>query len=166
MLEVSTPGAGDPVLGILYEMFRLESNKWGLYIRNMANKGRPAAPRTTPLGRYIAEQRVGLGWSLTRLAKQSGVPQSTLSDIESGKIKPSERTARALLKLADALGVHPDRLLAKARLTRWLGLGTSAPPASAALFELRLWVTVDEGEQIEEYLQFLRARSMFRLSSS
>ena len=46
------------------------------------------------------------GWSKYKLAKKAGIPQSSLHDILSGKIK--NPTAERLKAVADALGVSVD----------------------------------------------------------
>lgn len=56
----------------------------------------------------ILALRQARGWNQTELATRAGVPQNTLSQIETGLCAPSLKTAG---KLADALGVTLDTLL-------------------------------------------------------
>jgi len=55
----------------------------------------------------IKKCREAKGWSQYRLAKESGVSQGRISEIEAGKGSPSLGTLRALAK---ALGVTLDEL--------------------------------------------------------
>ncbi|GAB6158994.1 hypothetical protein JCM39194_21940 [Desulfotomaculum varum] len=54
------------------------------------------------VGRKITELRTTQGISLTNLAKRSGIAQSSLSYIESGKAQP---TVETLEKICTALGI-------------------------------------------------------------
>ncbi|GAB6159374.1 hypothetical protein JCM39194_25750 [Desulfotomaculum varum] len=54
------------------------------------------------VGRKITELRTVQGISLTNLAKRSGIAQSSLSYIESGKAQP---TVETLEKICTALGI-------------------------------------------------------------
>ncbi|MDK2895286.1 MAG: hypothetical protein PWQ98_1413 [Moorella sp. (in: firmicutes)] len=51
-------------------------------------------------------------WSLTRLAKESGVSQTYISELEAGKSAP---TIPIVMKLAKALGVSVSELLEEDR---------------------------------------------------
>ena len=65
--------------------------------------------KETDLGRTLFELREGLGWSQTRLHRESGVSRVTLSKLETGQITtPKMETLR---KLARALGVPVEDLL-------------------------------------------------------
>jgi transcriptional regulator with XRE-family HTH domain len=61
------------------------------------------------LGQRIKAQREKKGWSQHELARQSGIPQATISRLESGDIKDIQ-TALAR-RLARALGVGIDHLV-------------------------------------------------------
>jgi transcriptional regulator with XRE-family HTH domain len=52
--------------------------------------------------------REARGWSQTKLSIKSGVPQTTISAIETGKICP---TVKPLKKLASALGCKVSDLI-------------------------------------------------------
>lgn len=54
------------------------------------------------VGRKITELRTAQGISLTNLAKSSGIAQSSLSYIESGKAQPTVETVE---KICAALGI-------------------------------------------------------------
>jgi transcriptional regulator with XRE-family HTH domain len=54
------------------------------------------------VGRRITEIRTSQGISLTNLAKRSGIAQSSLSYIESGKTQPTVETVH---KICSALGI-------------------------------------------------------------
>jgi transcriptional regulator with XRE-family HTH domain len=69
--------------------------------------GRIIAMQT--LGSYIKEQRERRGWLQTELAARSGVPQATISAIETGAKKLPGADIRR--KLARALGVPHIALL-------------------------------------------------------
>jgi transcriptional regulator with XRE-family HTH domain len=95
---------------------------------------------------------------MTDLARRCRVPVSTLSELERGKSKISDRTSSLLVRLADALGVHPDRLLEKANLTAYLTAAGQELPPEEELKEVRLFVTPEEYNLITEYLDFLRVK--------
>lgn len=61
------------------------------------------------LGRNARRIREGLGLSQEEVAFRAGLKRSYLSDLERGTRNP---TVRALGRLAEALEVHPARLLA------------------------------------------------------
>ena len=130
----------------------------------MAGRGRPTKLRVTELGRYLAEQRAQLEWTVTDLASKSGVPLSTVSRIERGTPRPR---VLSLDRLAGALQVHPDRLLVRAGLTPYLrpAAGVQRPDESArrpATFML----SSDEQDAIETYLEFLRFSALQSSSRS
>ena|SRR5436190_19378006 len=93
------------------------------------------------LGRAIRAIRAELGMDRRELAELSGVSYPYLSEIENGKKRPS---SRALVALAEALGMAPSELLQRAEsLTpsipthgrisgKSLGTAIAAPPASSA----------------------------------
>ena len=56
----------------------------------------------------VKELRQKLGWKQVTLAKNSGIPQATISRIESGKV--TQPKMGQLQKLADALGTTIDYL--------------------------------------------------------
>ena len=58
----------------------------------------------------IVELRAKKGWSQSRLAKESGIGQGTLSRIETGTQEPRAQT---LVKIADALDVEVYDLLVR-----------------------------------------------------
>lgn len=61
------------------------------------------------LGERIAYLRNRMNWSQAEFAQKADVSQSTIAQIESGKKDPSVAT---LIKLAEALSVHPALLFA------------------------------------------------------
>ena len=68
----------------------------------------------------LKQLRMSKNWSQTRLAKESGVSQTYISELEAGKSVP---TVPIALKLASALDVSISRLLT--------GRDDSIDPASA-----------------------------------
>ena len=76
------------------------------------------------LGRAIKVARTELGLERKELAERSGLSYAYLSDIESGRGRPSSKALRAI---AEALGVAPSLLLgsAEARVSR----PPSTPPS-------------------------------------
>ena len=59
----------------------------------------------------VTEQREKRGLSQNQLAKMSGVPQSVISDIESGKTKAPR--IDTLMAIAAALGMTVNELIGK-----------------------------------------------------
>lgn len=59
----------------------------------------------------VAEQREKKGISQNQLARMSGVPQSVISDIESGKTKAPR--IDTLMAIAAALGMTVNELIGK-----------------------------------------------------
>ena len=122
----------------------------------MRRRGRPTKTRTTQLGVYIEQRRDELGWNIRDLARQAEVSYRTLSKLELGRNLP-RRPEIFLLKIARALGVHPDKLLVRASLTPILkapaGVPVSLPPTTTPV---TLLVTDDERRELENYLQYLR----------
>ena len=114
-------------------------------------RGRPIKERETELGRYLTERRSELGWSVADLASRSRVPYRTISKIELGRYPL--RRPNILLKLADALDVHANRLLVKAALTPLLVPSTGAQSARTAW---TVQVTSEERLLLENYLDFMR----------
>ena len=60
------------------------------------------------LGKNVRAIRTEIGLSQEEVAFRAGLKRSYLSDLERGTRNP---TVRALGRIADALGVHPSRLL-------------------------------------------------------
>lgn len=122
----------------------------------MIRKGRRTKTRTSELGRYIEQRRDELGWSIGDLAHKAEVSYKALSKLELDRNLP-RRPEIFLLKVAWALGVHPDNLLVRASLTPLLrpsvGVPVSSPPTTTSL---TLEVTDDERRELENYLQYLR----------
>lgn len=56
-------------------------------------------------GDSVRVAREMLGWSQNKLAEASGIPQSTISGIESNRIAVGVERAK---KLATVLGIHPS----------------------------------------------------------
>lgn len=75
-----------------------------------------ARPRTTPVGRRVAETRKDRGWNQKDLAARADVDASYISKVESGRI--AAPSGEQIERLALALGVSVDELLR----------GKSAPP--------------------------------------
>ncbi|EAF7287800.1 XRE family transcriptional regulator, partial [Listeria monocytogenes] len=67
------------------------------------------------IGKNIKRFRTRKNWSLQMLSEESGIPASTLSDLETDKYLPNVEKAK---KLADALGVTTDDLLEEDKLTK------------------------------------------------
>lgn len=59
-------------------------------------------------GEMVQRTRILQGWSQNELAERSGLPQSTISGIESGRIKLGVERAKTL---ARALRIHPSVLV-------------------------------------------------------
>ncbi|MEB4893705.1 helix-turn-helix transcriptional regulator [Bacillus thuringiensis] len=57
----------------------------------------------------IREARLQKGWTQLDLAKKSGVPQPTISQIESGERKYP--TYQNIKKIAEALGIKAEELM-------------------------------------------------------
>lgn len=66
---------------------------------------------TNFLSTNIKKQRESLGWTLTRLSKESKIPFSTLNKLEIGVI--TNPTLDTLIKLADALAISIDKLIGR-----------------------------------------------------
>ena len=73
---------------------------------NQFIKSKPRVSLTP--GASIRIAREIMGWSQNALAERSGIPQSTISGIESNKITLGVERAK---KLAIVLSVHPSVLL-------------------------------------------------------
>ena len=67
------------------------------------------APALTPISIRLEELRVAKGWSQAALARRSGVPQPTISRIETGKTNWIEFCN--LERRANALGVDAAVLI-------------------------------------------------------
>jgi transcriptional regulator with XRE-family HTH domain len=63
----------------------------------------------TPISIRLEELRRAKGWSQAKLSRESGVPQGTISKLESGAT--GSIAFANLEKLAKALGVHPAVLI-------------------------------------------------------
>jgi transcriptional regulator with XRE-family HTH domain len=63
----------------------------------------------SPISLRIQQLRESKGWSQSELARQSGVPQTTISRLEAGKI--GVVNLAHLEKLADAFGVNAAVLI-------------------------------------------------------
>ncbi|MBI2165377.1 MAG: helix-turn-helix transcriptional regulator [Chloroflexi bacterium] len=114
---------------------------------------RPTKPRLSEFGRHLATLREEQGYTVTELAYRAGISAPYLSQLETGKKTPTDRTIRAL---SGPLGIHPSELHIRAGLLTlpWEGTLTS----SAARHPRTLEVTEEEWEHLWEYLQFLRFR--------
>ena len=67
----------------------------------------------TPIVLRVKELREKRGWSQSELARQSGVPQQTISKLE---LRRSAAVAFDVLeRLGDALDVHPKELIVRRR---------------------------------------------------
>ena len=69
-------------------------------------------------GDLLRAQRLAAGLTQEALAKVAGVPRSTIANLESGQGNPS---LAVLVKVANALGVPIDELLAspRAKVRKW-----------------------------------------------
>src|SRR5689334_11430312 len=101
--------------------------------------------------RRLREARERSGLSLRQLAKRLDISASALSQIETGKSRPSVRTLYAVVS---ELGVSLDDLFANhetelipARTTEWLQAATSAQPVVRA--DDRPTLELDTGVQWE-----------------
>ena len=74
----------------------------------MGRRGNGAAPEYGEIGDHLREVRVGAGISLRELARRLGVSPSLISQVETGRARPSVRT---LYALANELGISLDELL-------------------------------------------------------
>lgn len=122
-----------------------------------------AKKRRTPLARYIVETREKRGWDRADLSRQSGVPVTTLRNIENNQknVKPKEET---LAKLAAALEVDEEilRLWAGYREPPHLGIDERDEqllsilrrrPAWEGIREKFLQVPEEKQELVIEYLK-------------
>jgi transcriptional regulator with XRE-family HTH domain len=121
----------------------------------MGRRGRPTKLRTSQVGIYIEQRRGELGWSVRDLAREAGVSYKALSKLELDRNLP-RRPEIFLLKVAFALGVHPDRLLVPASLTPMLRPPVGVPSRLPTTTRLILLVTEGERRELENYLQYLR----------
>jgi len=64
----------------------------------------------TPVSLRLRELRTAKGFTQAQLADLSGVPQSTISRLEAGKL--ANVNLKQMQQLADALGVHAALLIA------------------------------------------------------
>ena len=91
----------------------LDLAEWGALLRNVApvySIGSTHRMETmTPIRLRLKELREARGWTQTELAERSGVPQGTISKIESGKTGGIDFDN--LEKLADALNVNAAVLI-------------------------------------------------------
>ena len=127
-------------------------------------RGRPSKPRTTEIGLYLEQLRLGRGWNISNLASEAGVDSKVVSRLEVTGKTPRDRDF--LLKIAHAFDIHPDTLYRKARLTPFLrpaAVASPAPPSRAPEDERSshvIFATETEIEQLEIYLDFLRYISL------
>lgn len=68
-----------------------------------------ASTAMTPISLRLRELRTAKGWTQQELAQRSGVPQYTISRLESGE--PESVNLAHLEQLADALGVNAALLI-------------------------------------------------------
>ena len=129
----------------------------------MSKRGRPTKPRESDLGSYIQKLRNEREWNVRQLADKAGVSYKTLSKLELGRITP--RKPDILMKVADTLDVHPDRLLLLAPLTPMLRPVADNASAQSQRELLNLLVSRDERRQLENYLQFLRYMALIEALS-
>jgi transcriptional regulator with XRE-family HTH domain len=98
----------------------------------LARRGNGSAPEYGEIGDHIREVRLTSGLSLRALAARLGVSPSLISQVETGKARPSVRT---LYAIANELGISLDELLfSDARATP--DHGQVAPPSGVG--EVRL----------------------------
>jgi transcriptional regulator with XRE-family HTH domain len=122
----------------------------------VTQRGRRTKTRTSQLGVLIEHLRDQLGWSVKDLAREADVSYKALSKLELNRNVP-RRPDVFLIKVAGALGVHPDRLLIPASLTPILRPPVTAPvPPPPTMEPLTLVVTDDEGRELQNYLGYLR----------
>ena len=112
-------------------------------------RGRPTSERPTDLGEYLEQCRGEKGWTIYKLAAEAKVSNRTLSKLELGAYLPKK--PEMLLRLAQALEVHPDQLLLRAALTPYL-----RPPTTDGRQERKFFVTIEEYRELDNYLQILR----------
>ena len=74
----------------------------------MARRGNGSTPEYGEIGDHIREVRQASGLSLRALAARLGVSPSLISQVETGKARPSVRT---LYAIANELGISLDELL-------------------------------------------------------
>lgn len=104
------------------------------------------------VGRNLAEAREGRMWTQARLAEEAGVSPTTVSGIESGRIsRPHFGTLR---KLARALGVEPENLVAGGR-------GETVRGPSSLSFE---WAIASGEEEFERGLEGASVEGLRSLS--
>lgn len=125
------------------------------YIGYMRRRGRPTKTRTSELGIYIEQLRGERDWSVRDLAREAQVSYKALSKLELDRSLPRHPEI-FLLKVAWALGIHPDKLLIRASLTPILRPPVSVTASLKPTTPLVLLVTEDERQDLEKYLQYLR----------
>ena len=109
------------------------------------------------IGARVQELRAARGWRQKELADRSGLPQATISRIESGKVKePSIKTLEAL---AAAFGIALDVLIAPRELTT-TELLTEAATDERSAKVLRVFSGLpDEGrEEFEDMAAWLEQK--------
>ncbi|HFK1747788.1 helix-turn-helix transcriptional regulator [Bacillus paranthracis] len=57
----------------------------------------------------VKEKRLNKGWTQSKLAEKSGVPQPTISHIENGTLK--NPSIKSIKNIASALGINLEELL-------------------------------------------------------
>jgi transcriptional regulator with XRE-family HTH domain len=106
------------------------------------------------LGVNVRALRERIGWSQAELSRRSGVPQSAINDLESGKQK--ELRSDNLKRVAEALEVSVDALLTGEVVARPPLPTADMPPALRAIIE-RLGQYLDDAswERLAGYAEAL-----------
>lgn len=100
------------------------------------------------LGEHIRVERERAGLSIRELARKAGMDFSYLSTLEKGRYRGS---AELVIKLAEALGIDPEPMLAH--------LGIHQPlPEPRAYFRRKLGVDADEAEVLAQLIEDYRTK--------
>lgn len=122
--------------------------------------GRPPKPRTTELGQFIWVQRRKSGLTMRQLAERARIPYKAISRLELSAHRP--RSDQMMVRLAQALDVHPNELLERAALTRFLAPAARTESIDSDRLEYVFLLTQSEHEQVSDYLTFLRYLAAYR----
>jgi transcriptional regulator with XRE-family HTH domain len=105
------------------------------------------------LGSFLAATRKAKGLSLREVEAATGISNAYISQLETGKIR--EPSPATLHKLGELYGASYAMLL---DLAGYPVPGTESRPPGSALAARLGPVTLEEEDELADYLQFLRAR--------
>lgn len=102
--------------------------------------------------------RKKLGWSGRKLANEAGLSHGTISNIEAGKVVPSDDTVK---KCADALGVNIDEIMEENQSK--IAINQSNNPMS--IIEKDILAIFREISEIKNRLNSLEKKPMTRIKA-